>query len=78
MVRLYASASSRILKFHILIDLYGRGYSDAPHVSYTTELFTTQLASLMKHVGWDRAIITGLSMVCFLHLYIGFDLIIDL
>ena len=31
----------------------------------------------MKHVGWDKAIITGLSMVCFLHLYIGFDLIID-
>jgi pimeloyl-ACP methyl ester carboxylesterase len=46
----------------LIYDLYGRGYSDAPHVTYTTELFTTQLASLMKHIGWDKAIIVGLSM----------------
>ncbi len=32
----------------------------------------------MKHVGWDSAIIAGLSMVCFLLLHIGFDLIVDL
>jgi len=46
----------------LIYDLYGRGYTDAPHVTYTTELFTTQLASLMKHIGWDKAILAGLSM----------------
>jgi pimeloyl-ACP methyl ester carboxylesterase len=44
-------------------DLYGRGYSDAPQVTYDTTLYTTQLALLMQHVKWDNAFIVGLSMV---------------
>ena len=43
--------------------MYGRGYSDAPNVPYTAGLYTTQLALLMQHVKWERAHVTGLSMV---------------
>lgn len=46
----------------LLYDLYGRGYSDAPQVTYDTTLYTTQLALLMQHVKWDNAFIIGLSM----------------
>jgi pimeloyl-ACP methyl ester carboxylesterase len=46
-----------------IVDLYGRGYSDAPQVTYDTTLYTTQLALLMQHVKWDNAFIVGLSMV---------------
>ncbi|OAX37452.1 alpha/beta-hydrolase [Rhizopogon vinicolor AM-OR11-026] len=53
-----ASRGYRVL----LYDLYGRGYSDAPQVTYDTTLFTTQLALLMQHVKWDNAFIVGLSM----------------
>ncbi|KAI5999807.1 Alpha/Beta hydrolase protein [Pisolithus orientalis] len=42
--------------------LYGRGYSDAPQVTYDVSLYTTQLALLMQHVHWDNAHIVGLSM----------------
>jgi hypothetical protein len=45
------------------VDLYGRGYSDAPQVTYDTTLHTTQLALLMQYVKWDNAFIVGLSMV---------------
>ncbi|KAL5527956.1 hypothetical protein ACEPAG_6757 [Sanghuangporus baumii] len=49
--------------FRVLVyDLYGRGYSDAPNMSYTGGLYTTQLALLMQHVHWERAHIVGLSM----------------
>ncbi|KAG1776489.1 hypothetical protein EV702DRAFT_971356, partial [Suillus placidus] len=34
----------------LLYDLYGRGYSDAPQVTYDTTLHTTQLALLMQCV----------------------------
>lgn len=44
-------------------DLYGRGYSDAPQTTYDAGLYTTQLALLMQHVGWDKACIAGVSMV---------------
>lgn len=53
-----ASRGYRVL----LYDLYGRGYSDAPQVTYDTTLHTTQLALLMQHVKWDNAFIVGLSM----------------
>ncbi|KAF9812764.1 hypothetical protein IEO21_06014 [Rhodonia placenta] len=46
----------------LLYDLYGRGYSDAPQTTYDAGLYTTQLALLMQHVGWDKACIAGVSM----------------
>ena len=45
------------------VDLYGRGYSDAPWLPYDASLYTTQLALLMQHIKWERAHIAGLSMV---------------
>lgn len=48
------------------IDLYGRGYSDAPLTTYDSALYATQLALLMQHVKWDKAAITGISMVNFM------------
>jgi pimeloyl-ACP methyl ester carboxylesterase len=44
-------------------DLYGRGYSDAPDVTYDVSLHTSQLALLMQHIRWDDAYVVGLSMV---------------
>ena len=44
-------------------DLYGRGYSEAPQLTYSATLYVTQLALLMQHVGWDKANIVGISMV---------------
>lgn len=54
-----ASKGYRVL----LYDLYGRGYSDAPQVTYDTALYATQLALLMQHVRWEKANIVGVSMV---------------
>jgi len=51
------------LRSHILLDLYGRGYSDAPKVTYDVSLYTSQLALLMQHINWGSAHIVGLSMV---------------
>lgn len=45
-------------------DLYGRGYSDAPQTTYDSSLYVTQLALLMQYVGWNKANIVGVSMVC--------------
>ncbi|THH07929.1 hypothetical protein EW146_g9158 [Bondarzewia mesenterica] len=53
-----ASRGYRVL----LYDLYGRGYSDAPQVTYDASLYATQLALLMQHVKWDKAFIAGVSM----------------
>jgi pimeloyl-ACP methyl ester carboxylesterase len=53
-----ASRGFRVL----LYDLYGRGYTDAPQTTYDTALYTTQLALLMQHLGWDSANIVGVSM----------------
>lgn len=47
----------------LLLDLYGRGYSDAPHTTYDANLYTTQLALLLQYVGWNKADIVGVSMV---------------
>ena len=43
-------------------DLYGRGYSDAPYTTYDARLYSTQLALLMQHVDWDKAVVVGVSM----------------
>lgn len=53
-----ASRGYRVL----LYDLYGRGYSDAPKVTYDVSLYTSQLALLMQHINWGSAHIVGLSM----------------
>lgn len=50
----------------LLYDLYGRGYTEAPcasEVKYDTEMYVTQLALLLGHVGWDKAAIVGSSVV---------------
>ncbi|KAJ7458233.1 Alpha/Beta hydrolase protein [Mycena latifolia] len=46
----------------LLYDLYGRGYSDAPSTTYDAQLYVTQLALLLQHVGWARARVVGVSM----------------
>ncbi|ETW75340.1 Alpha/beta hydrolase [Heterobasidion irregulare TC 32-1] len=49
----------------LLYDLYGRGYTEAPcasEVKYDTEMYVTQLALLLGHVGWDKAAIVGSSV----------------
>lgn len=51
----------------ILVDLFGRGYTDAPAdptISYDTNMYITQLALLFQHVGFEKADIVGYSMVC--------------
>jgi len=54
-----ASRGYRVL----LYDLYGRGYSDAPEITYDASLYATQLALLMQHVKWPNAYVAGVSMV---------------
>ncbi|KAJ7458222.1 Alpha/Beta hydrolase protein [Mycena latifolia] len=46
----------------LLYDLYGRGYSDAPSTTYDAQLYVTQLALLLQHVGWAHARMVGVSM----------------
>ncbi|KAI0337046.1 alpha/beta-hydrolase [Trametopsis cervina] len=46
----------------LLYDLYGRGYSDAPQVTYGTSLYVTQLALLLQYVGWEKTNVVGISM----------------
>ncbi|KAF9226936.1 alpha/beta-hydrolase [Gyrodon lividus] len=46
----------------LLYDLYGRGYSDAPQITYDVSLHTMQLALLMQHIKWDDTYVVGLSM----------------
>ncbi|EAU82658.2 hypothetical protein CC1G_12426 [Coprinopsis cinerea okayama7 len=49
--------------YHVLLyDLYGRGYSDAPQITYDPTLYTVQLALLMQHIHWEKAIVCGVSM----------------
>lgn len=47
----------------VSIDLYGKGYTDAPKTDYHTNLFVTQLALLLQYLKWDHAHIAGFSMV---------------
>jgi len=46
----------------LLYDLYGRGYSDAPDITYDASLYATQLALLMQHIKWPKAYVAGVSM----------------
>ena len=62
MVRVYA-CSSQLTSTQTSADLYGRGYSDAPEITYDTSLYATQLALLMQHVKWPKAHVAGVSMV---------------
>ena len=45
----------------VMLDLYGRGFSDNPDVDYTDGLFATQVSELMDHFGLKRATFVGLS-----------------
>ena len=45
------------------IDLYGKGYTDAPKTDYHANLFVTQLALLLQYLKWENAHIAGFSMV---------------
>jgi len=50
----------------MLYDIYGRGYTEAPSITetrYTSEMYVTQLALLMDHIGWEKAAIFGASVV---------------
>ena len=62
MVRVYA-CSSQFSNSQTSADLYGRGYSDAPEITYDASLYATQLALLMQHVKWPKAYVAGVSMV---------------
>ncbi|OSD03484.1 alpha/beta-hydrolase [Trametes coccinea BRFM310] len=49
--------------FRVLVyDLYGKGYSEAPHTTYDWSLFVTQLALLLQYVHWDETHVVGFSM----------------
>jgi len=43
-------------------DCRGHGQSDKPPGPYTVEQFADDLADLMDHVGWDKAMVAGASM----------------
>ena len=45
----------------IMLDLYGRGFSDNPNVAYTDTLFATQVLELLDALGVERAAFFGLS-----------------
>ncbi|KAJ7318564.1 Alpha/Beta hydrolase protein [Mycena albidolilacea] len=47
----------------LLYDLYGRGYSAAPvGAAYDAQLYVSQLALLMQHLGWQKTRLAGVSM----------------
>ncbi|KAF8143104.1 Alpha/Beta hydrolase protein [Mycena galopus ATCC 62051] len=47
----------------LLYDLYGRGYSAAPvGATYDAQLYVTQLALLLQHLGWQKTRLGGVSM----------------
>ncbi len=49
--------------FHVLrYDLFGRGFSDRPHVKYTMDLFVNQLKELLDASNIKQANLIGLSM----------------
>jgi pimeloyl-ACP methyl ester carboxylesterase len=45
----------------VMLDLYGRGFSDNPDVEYTDELFAYQVIGLLDHLGLEKASLFGLS-----------------
>jgi pimeloyl-ACP methyl ester carboxylesterase len=53
------AAGFRVLRY----DLYGRGYSDRPHIKYHLDLFDRQLMNLLSGLGIARCrAVAGLSM----------------
>jgi pimeloyl-ACP methyl ester carboxylesterase len=52
------SAGRRVLRY----DLFGRGYSDRPHVHYSIDLFVHQLSSLVDALKIQQVDLVGLSM----------------
>ena len=54
-----SSSGYRVLRY----DLFGRGYSDRPHVAYDKDLFDRQLVELLDVLGIKRTLaVIGLSM----------------
>ncbi len=52
------SAGMRTLRY----DLFGRGFSDRPRLTYNMELFVGQLLGIMDVLGLERVDLLGLSM----------------
>ena len=52
------SAGFRVLRY----DLYGRGYSDRPHLNYDINLFVRQLRDLLDGLQFQQVDLIGLSM----------------
>ena len=47
----------------LLFDVYGRGYSSAPKMEFSTDLAASQIAAVLDSVGWQSATVFGASMV---------------
>ena len=52
------SSGYRVLRY----DLFGRGYSDRPHLKYDLNFFVKQLADLLDALAIRQAVLIGLSM----------------
>src|SRR3954470_671617 len=57
-VALRLASGAAVLRY----DCRGHGSSGAGGEVYSVELFADDLADLMDHVGWDRALVAGASM----------------
>lgn len=65
--RIWCASSLRPLNAHLSsaanqIDLYGKGYSEAPKTAFDATLFVVQLALLLQYIRWDAAHVVGFSM----------------
>ena len=45
----------------VMLDLYGRGFSDNPNVAYTDHLFANQVLQLLDYLSLETATLIGLS-----------------
>jgi pimeloyl-ACP methyl ester carboxylesterase len=53
-----AGAGFRVLRY----DLFGRGFSDRPHIQYNISLFVNQLKELLDALAFKQVHLVGLSM----------------